>query len=117
MNLAEKKETLRGVVTKILKYGALVKLEDGSEGMIHISQISDDYVHSVEDYLKVGDEVEARPLRRNERGVLELSLKEEKLKPKSGTKTNPEFEKMLKEYMRRSEESHGILKRRREGKK
>ncbi|MCX7831515.1 MAG: S1 RNA-binding domain-containing protein [Actinobacteria bacterium] len=113
----EKKQTVKGKVVKVTKFGAFVKLEDGSEGMIHISQISDDYVRSVEDYLRVGDEIEARPLRRNDKGVLELSLKSSNIKPKEKTDFNPEFEKMLKEYMRRSEESHGILKRRREGKK
>lgn len=117
MVLEEKKQTVRGVVTKIVKYGAFVKLEDGSEGMIHISQISNDYVRSVEDYLRVGDEIEAIPVRKNEKGVLELTLKNENIQPKRPQATSPDFEKMLKEYMRRSEESHGILKRRREGKK
>lgn len=113
----EKKQLVRGKVVKITRFGAFVKLEDGTEGMVHISQISDDFVRSVEDYLRVGDEIEARPLRRNDKGMLELSLKEANLKPKEKGKVNPEFEKMLKEYMKRSEESHGILKRRREGKK
>lgn len=113
----EKKQTVKGKVVKITKFGAFVKLEDGQDGMIHISQISGDYVRSVEDYLRVGDEVEARLIRKNEKGILELSLKDFDVKPKEKTSFNPEFEKMLKEYMRRSEESHGILKRRREGKK
>lgn len=113
----EKKHTVKGKVVKVTKFGAFVRLEDGTEGMVHISQISDEYVRSVEDYLRVGDEIEATPIRRNDKGILELSLKEANLKPKERSSYNPEFEKMLKEYMKRSEESHGILKRRREGKK
>lgn len=115
--LDQKRQTVKGKVVKITRFGAFVKLEDGSEGMIHISQISDDYVRAVEDYLRVGDEIEARPLRRNDKGILELSLKESNPQPREKGSFNPEFEKMLKNYMRRSEESHGILKRRREGKK
>lgn len=112
------KETVKGTVSKIARFGAFVKLEDGREGFIHISQISNDYVRAVEDYLRVGDEIEGEVVRVNEKGVVELSLKGgEEARPKEKKPADPGFEKMLRDYMRRSEESHGILKRRREGKK
>lgn len=117
----EKGDTVKGKVVKIVKYGAFVELDNGSEGLVHISQISHDYVKNVEDYLKVGDELEVKVVGKNDRGLYELSLKalEEKPSSKSRIKkdASPGFEKMLKDYLRKSEESHGILKRRREEKK
>lgn len=112
------RETVKGTVSKIARFGAFIKLEDGREGFIHISQISSDYVKAVEDYLRVGDEIEGQVIRVNDKGLVELTLKGgEEVKPKEKKQTDPGFEKMLRDYMRRSEESHGILKRRREGKK
>lgn len=106
-------------IVKITKFGALAELEDGSEGIIHISQVSHDYVRNVEDYLRVGDEVEAKILNFKENGKLDLSLKalEEDANKRVTIRKgqDPTFEKMLKEYLRTSEENHGILKRRREG--
>ena len=52
-----------GKVTKITSYGAFVKLEDDIEGLVHISQISEEHVNKIKDVLKVGDEVEARVIK------------------------------------------------------
>ncbi len=54
-----------GTVTKITSYGAFVKLEDDIEGLVHISQISEDHVNKIKDVIKVGDEVSARVIRVN----------------------------------------------------
>lgn len=48
---------LNGKITEIVSFGAMVKLEDGTRGLIHISEVSDDYVYNVEDYLTVGMDV------------------------------------------------------------
>jgi small subunit ribosomal protein S1 len=53
-------QLLKGKVTKITTFGAFVELEDGIEGLVHISQISDDRVEKVKEVLKPGDDVEAR---------------------------------------------------------
>ncbi|HEY1066060.1 MAG TPA: S1 RNA-binding domain-containing protein, partial [Pirellulales bacterium] len=52
----------RGVVTKIMQYGAFVQLEAGLEGMIHISEIDYARVAKIEDYIKEGQEVEVKVL-------------------------------------------------------
>ncbi len=52
-----------GTVTKITSYGAFVKLEDDIEGLVHISQISEDHVNKIKDVIKVGDEVSASVIR------------------------------------------------------
>ncbi len=49
-----------GVVSKITSFGAFVELEEGIDGLVHISQISDEKVETVRDVLKPGDKVEAR---------------------------------------------------------
>ena len=62
---------VKGKVSKIASFGAFVELEDGVDGLVHISQISDQRVDKVKDALQVGQEVEARVVKvdRNERRI------------------------------------------------
>ena len=53
-------QIVKGKVSKIASFGAFVELEDGVDGLVHISQISDQHVEKVKDALKVGQDVEAR---------------------------------------------------------
>ncbi len=52
--------TVKGKVSKIASFGAFVELEDGVDGLVHISQISDQRIEKVKDALDIGQEVEAR---------------------------------------------------------
>ena len=54
--------TVSGVVTRITNFGAFVQLEEGVEGLIHISQLSDQRVRSVGDVVKVGEVIQVRVL-------------------------------------------------------
>ena len=69
-------QIVKGKVSKIASFGAFVELEDGVDGLVHISQISDQHVEKVKDALKVGQEVEARIVKidREERRI-GLSIK------------------------------------------
>lgn len=49
-------EIIYGIVTGFQPYGAFVELKDGGTGLVHISEISADYVRNIEDYLKLGEE-------------------------------------------------------------
>ena len=49
-----------GKITKVSSFGAFVEIEEGVDGLVHISQISDDHIERVKDVLNVGDDVEAR---------------------------------------------------------
>ena len=64
-------QLVKGKVSKIASFGAFIELEDGVDGLVHISQISDDRVEKVKDVLQVGQEVEARVVKvdRNERRI------------------------------------------------
>jgi small subunit ribosomal protein S1 len=53
-------QKIKGKVTKLTNFGAFIELEDGIDGLVHISQISDAHVEKVKDVLSIGDEVEAR---------------------------------------------------------
>lgn len=53
-------QVVKGKVSKIAQFGAFVELEAGIEGLVHISQLSDDRVEKVKDVIKPGDEVSAR---------------------------------------------------------
>ncbi len=51
---------VNGVVTKISSFGAFVEIEEGIDGLVHISQISDEHIERVKDVMNVGDTIEAR---------------------------------------------------------
>lgn len=56
-------DVVQGTVTKITNFGVFVGLEDGLEGLLHISELSDDKVENAEDFVKVGDPLEVKVLR------------------------------------------------------
>ena len=56
-------DLVKGKVTKLASFGAFVQLQDDIDGLVHISQLSEDHVAKVKDVLKVGQEVEARVIK------------------------------------------------------
>jgi small subunit ribosomal protein S1 len=56
-------DLVKGTVAKIASFGAFVSLDGDIDGLIHISQLSEDHVEKVKDVIKVGDEVEARVIK------------------------------------------------------
>jgi small subunit ribosomal protein S1 len=56
-------QKVNGKVTKITNFGVFVGLEDGLEGLLHISELSDDKVENPEQVVKVGEEIEVKILR------------------------------------------------------
>ena len=56
-------DVVQGTVTKITNFGVFVGLEDGLEGLLHISELSDDKVENAEELVKVGDPLEVKILR------------------------------------------------------
>lgn len=53
-------EIYEGVVRDIVDFGAFVELLPGKDGLLHVSEISNEYVENVKDHLKVGDEVKVK---------------------------------------------------------
>lgn len=77
--MAEVGAVERGVVFRILPYGALVRLDEGSIGLIHISELDDKYVNAVRDVVSEGSRVSVKVIAVKEGGRYEFSMK--KLSP------------------------------------
>ena len=56
-------QVIKGQVTKITNFGVFVGLEDGLEGLLHISELADHKVENPEEVVKVGEEIEVKILR------------------------------------------------------
>jgi len=65
-----------GTVARIVDFGAFVTILPGKDGLVHISQIAEERVENVSDYLKEGQEVRVKVLDVDQRGRIKLSMKE-----------------------------------------
>ncbi len=68
-------KTYEGTVLKLLDFGAIVQVMPGKDGLLHISQIANERVNAVADYLKEGQQVRVKVLETDDRGRLKLSMK------------------------------------------
>ena len=66
---------VEGKVTGITKFGAFVELENGSVGMVHISEVSQSYVNDISEYLKEQQKVKVKILNISDDGKISLSIK------------------------------------------
>ncbi len=73
---AEVGKIYHGVVKRIADFGAFVEILPGVDGLCHISQLAEEKVHNVTDYLQEGDQVYVKVLEVDGRGKIRLSLKE-----------------------------------------
>ncbi|HBM82347.1 MAG TPA: polyribonucleotide nucleotidyltransferase [Halieaceae bacterium] len=73
---AEVGAVYKGIVARIVDFGAFVNILPGKDGLVHISQIAHQRVENVSDYLKEGQEVEVKVLDVDQRGRIKLSIKE-----------------------------------------
>ncbi|MFC4803355.1 S1 domain-containing RNA-binding protein [Neobacillus sp. GCM10023253] len=128
---------LQGKVTGITNFGAFVELPDGSTGLVHISEVADNYVKDINDHLKVGDQVEVKVLNVEKDGKIGLSIKKAKYRPEPEKKhshshsqrprqgrandrnnNRPEsFEQKMARFLKDSEDRLSSLKRHTESKR
>lgn len=110
---------LEGVVVKITHYGAFVELPDGKSGLVHISEIADTYVKDVRDYLKEQERVKVKVLGYNDKGKLDLSVKQalDPAERQARMRAKASFEEKLAKFMKESEERLLDLKRNTEAKR
>lgn len=113
-------KTVKGVVTKITNFGAFVSLEGGKSGMIHISEVSTDYVRDITAYLSEGQSVEAIIINIDANNRIGLSIK--KLLEKKRAMKQPDeyvpsgkqeqsFEDMMSRFKSTSDEKMSDLKK------
>ncbi|OHQ79655.1 RNA-binding protein S1 [Staphylococcus sp. HMSC074D07] len=118
---------LKGKITGIKKFGAFVELPEGKSGLVHISEVADNYVENVEDHLSVGDEVEVKVLSIADDGKISLSIKKAKDRPRKPrhSKANhgkpvqktEDFEKKLSNFLKDSEDKLTSIKRQTESRR
>jgi polyribonucleotide nucleotidyltransferase len=73
---AEVGRIYHGKVERIVDFGAFVNILPGKDGLLHISQIAEERVENVTDYLKEGETVRVKVLDVDQRGRIKLSIKE-----------------------------------------
>jgi S1 RNA binding domain protein len=66
---------LKGKVTGITSFGAFVQLENGSTGLVHISEVALEYVKDINDHLKENETVKVKVLSIDKEGKISLSIK------------------------------------------
>ncbi len=69
-------EIVEGNVIKTLEFGAIVDLGGGKDGMIHVSELKNGFVKTVEEVVKVGDFVRVKIIKAGDDGKIGLSLKQ-----------------------------------------
>jgi polyribonucleotide nucleotidyltransferase len=79
-----------GVVARIVDFGAFVTILPGKDGLVHISQIAEERVENVNDYLKEGQEVAVKVLDVDGRGKIKLSMKQSVLNDAPPAESNVE---------------------------
>ena len=111
-------QIVEGKVTNITNFGAFLKLQDGQDGLIHISEIADEFVNDISKFVNINDEVKVKVLSRNAKGKLELSLKqitkeEQDKKPirLKAKEQNNGFEEIVTKFKKRSEEKQIDIRR------
>jgi len=112
-------QIVEGVVVKITHYGAFVELSDGKSGLVHISEIADTYVKDVRDYLKEQERIKVKVLGYNDKGKLDLSVKQalDPSERQSRMRAKASFDEKLAKFMKESEERLLDLKRNTEAKR
>ncbi|WP_053360422.1 S1 domain-containing post-transcriptional regulator GSP13 [Bacillus sp. FJAT-27251] len=89
--MSEKIETgsvLTGKVTGIQPYGAFVALDENTQGLVHISEITHGYVKDINEHLKVGDEIKVKVLSVDENaGKIGLSIRATEEAPEQASKS------------------------------
>lgn len=118
----EKGTELEGRVTGVAKFGAFVELPGKQVGLVHVSQISNEYITDINQHLKVGDIVKVKVLGKSKGDKYDLSMKQigeavpirhsgpishhKKDKPIPGT-----FEDKITSFLKQSEERLLSLKK------
>lgn len=125
---------VQGKVTGITNFGAFVELPDGKTGLVHISEVADNYVKDINEHLKVGDVVEVKVMNVEADGKIGLSIRKAKPqaerperthRPRRDNRSNDRqdrqpkenFEQKMARFLKDSDERLASLKRSTESKR
>ncbi|MBP9560009.1 MAG: S1 RNA-binding domain-containing protein [Synergistaceae bacterium] len=109
-------DVLNGTVEHVAAYGAFIRLESGQKAMVHISELSHNYVKKVEDVLEVGQKITAKVIKIDEKGRIDLSIKALQIKepPARPVYREDDFEKKLTTFLKFSDEKIADLSKSKE---
>lgn len=124
---------LSGKVSGITNFGAFIDLEEGKTGLVHISEVSSEFVKDIHDILTVGDEVNVKVLSVGDDGKISLSIKRyddtqtqkrsnhkkeyhHTSKPKHKQKQQ-DFDALMSNFLKDSDDRLSSLKRNLDGKR
>lgn len=79
--MAELGSIVLGTVTGVMKFGAFVDLENGESGLVHISELSHEYVEDINRVIKKNDKVKVKVIKIDDNGKISLSIKQAQPKP------------------------------------
>ena len=71
----EEGSVIRGKVSGIAPFGAFVELEGGKTGLVHIAEVSSEYVEDISKHLTIGQSVKVKVMSVDEKGKISLSIK------------------------------------------
>lgn len=80
-----------GKVTKIMPFGAFVRLENGESGLVHISEVSSGFVKDINEVLAVGQEVRVKVISIDDKKRINLSIKKADDTAKKRTAVSEKF--------------------------
>jgi len=89
-------DAVRGEVVSLRPYGAFVRLPNGEVGLVHVSEIAEEYVKDITEYLMIGQEVTAKIIGRNSEGKFNLSLKQVTKQDEAAAQYRLEMEELSK---------------------
>ena len=116
---------VEGTIVRVKPFGAIVSLNENSQGLVHISQIANSFIQDINDFVKVGDVVKVKILSIEEDGrKISLSMRDalpkETTSPSSFVErrthevkdSNSDFEEKMREFMKQSNERQTSLNKR-----
>ena len=97
-------DVISGTVEHIADYGAFVRLDNGLKAMVHISELSYNFVKNVADVLALSQQVTAKVIKIDDKGRIDLSIKALQVKEPKPVRREEDFEKKLTSFMKQSDE-------------
>lgn len=124
---------VEGKVTGVKGFGAFVELPGGNTGMVHISEVSNEYINQLSDHLQEGQMVKVKVLSISPEGRIALSIKKAEPAAPRKPRQNPppktwqpkatlpqgelSFEDMMSQFKQQSEEKMADVRRSTEGRR
>jgi S1 RNA binding domain protein len=113
-------QILEGIVKGITQFGAFVELPSGKVGLVHISEVADEYVEDIKKYLKENQTVKVKVINVKEDGKISLSIKrvnETTKRENEKKRSKDDFEAKLSKFLKDSNQKLSEYNKRYDGKR